>query len=120
MADLTQARNTTLPPEDVLVRAVQFFTNERWRAQSQTNRIATFVGTARVPWTHLAVMFLLLMCGAIPGILYYFVVINKMRRLQNIVVTTTPADLGCGVVVTYPAHAQRFVDAFFGSLPAAP
>ena len=119
MPDLTATRSTTLPPEEVLVRAVQFLTNERWRAQSQTNRIATFVGMARVSRTQIAVMLLLMMCGAIPGILYYFVVISKMRRLQNIVVTTTPRDTGCDVVVTYPAHAKKMVDAFIDVYLAA-
>jgi hypothetical protein len=119
MADLTAMRNTTLPPEEVLVRAVQFFTNERWRAQSQTNRIATFVGVGRVPWIQIALMLLLMMCLVIPGIIYYLVVVNKARRLQNLVVTTTPTDSGCAVVVTYPSHAQKMVDAFFGSLPSA-
>jgi hypothetical protein len=119
MADLTATRNTTLPPEEVLVRAVQFFTNEKWRAQSQTNRIATFVGMQRVPWFQIALALILLACLVIPGIIYYVFVIAKARRMQNIVVTTTPSEFGCAVVVTYPSHAQKMVDAFFGSLPAA-
>lgn len=118
MADLTQTRNTTLPPDEVLVRAVQFFTNERWRAQSQTNRIATFVGMPRVPWGQILIAVALTFCLVIPGVIYYLVVINKARRLQNIVVTTTPAEFGSSVVVTFPLHAQKLVDAFFASLPA--
>ncbi len=117
MTDLTATRNTTLPPEEVLVRAVQFFTNEKWRAQSQTNRIATFVGMGRVAWSQIAIMLILFLCGFVPGIIYYLVVITRSRRLQNIVVTTTPADSGCAVVVTYPPHAQKMADAFFASLP---
>jgi hypothetical protein len=118
MADLTATRNTTLPPEEALVRAVQSFTNEKWRAQSQTNRIATFVGMQRVPWLQIALALILLACFVIPGIIYYVFVVAKARRLQNIVVTTTPSDSGCTVVVTYPAHAQKMVDALFGSLPS--
>jgi hypothetical protein len=45
MADLVATKSTSLGAEEVLVRAVQFFTNENWRAQSQTNRIATFAKT---------------------------------------------------------------------------
>lgn len=119
MADLTATRNTTLPPEEVLVRAVQFFTNEKWRAQSQTSRIATFVGVGRVAFTQIALMLLLFLCGFVPGLVYYLIVINKARRLQNIVVTTTPQGSGCTVVVTYPSHAQKMVDAFFGSIPTS-
>jgi hypothetical protein len=106
MADLVAGTETTLPPEEVLVRAVQFFTNEKWRAQSQTNRVATFVGMAKIPWTHLLLAILLTFCLVIPGIVYYLLVIRKMRRLRNIVVTTTPKDTGSEVVVTYPRDSQ--------------
>ena len=116
MADLTANTQTTLPPDEVLVRAVQFFTNEKWRAQSQTNRVATFIGVVKVPWFRLMIAVLLTFCFVIPGVIYYLVVISKMRRLQNIVVTTSPRDSGCQVVVTYPSHAQRLVDLFFGAI----
>ncbi len=104
MADLVATRTTNLPPEEVLVRAVQFFTNENWRAQSQTNRIATFVGVPKVPWVHLLIAILLMLCLVIPGVIYYIVVIRKVRQLQNMVVTTTPKDTGCEVVVVHPCR----------------
>ena len=117
MADLVANTHTALPPEEVMVRAVQFFTNENWRAQSQTNRIATFVGLPKVPWIHLTLAILLILCLIVPGVIYYILVIKKLRRLQNIVITTTPRDVGCDVVVSYPAHAQKLVDSFFAALP---
>jgi hypothetical protein len=117
MADLVVTRYTTLPPEEVLVRAVQFFTNESWRAQSQTNRVATFVGVPKIPWFQLMLAILLTFCFVIPGLIYYLLVIRKLRQLQNLVVTTTPRQVGCDVVVTYPPYAQRYVDSFFGALP---
>lgn len=113
MADLVAKIDVTLPPEEVMVRAVQFFTNEKWRAQSQTNRIATFVGMGRIAWFQIMLAILLTMCFVVPGVIYYVIVISKMRRLQNIAVTTTPTDSGCQVVVSYPPHAQKMVDAFF-------
>lgn len=117
MADLVANTHTVLPPEDVMVRAVQFFTNENWRAQSQTNRIATFVGLPKLPCFQLTLAILLTLCLIAPGVIYYILVISKLRRLQNIVVTTTPKDVGCDVVVTYPPHAQNLVDSFFAALP---
>lgn len=117
MADLVVTRYTTLPADDVLVRAVQFFTNENWRAQSQTNRVATFVGVPKIPWFQLMLAILLTFCFVIPGLIYYLLVIRKLRQLQNLVVTTTPKGSGCDVVVTYPSYAQRYVDSFFGALP---
>jgi hypothetical protein len=117
MADLVATTSTALPPEEVMVRAVQFFTNENWRAQSQTNRIATFVGVPKIPWFRIALAILLMFCFIVPGVIYYMVVIAKLRRLQNIVVTTTPQELGCDVVATYPPYAQKLVDSFFAALP---
>jgi hypothetical protein len=117
MADLVVTKYTTVAPEDALVRAVQFFTNETWRAQSQTNRVATFVGVPKIPWFHILVAIALVACCVAPGLIYYFFVIRKLRQLQNIVVTTTPREDGCDVVVTYPPHAQKYVDSFFAALP---
>ena len=117
MADLVATKSTTLPAEEVLVRAVQFFTNESWRAQSQSNRIATFVGSPKIPWVHLLIAVLLTICFVVPGLIYYLLVIKKIRALQNVVVTTTPKDSGCEVVVTYPPHARKLADAFFAALP---
>jgi hypothetical protein len=70
MADLTVNVTTTLPPEDVLVRAVQFFTNERWRAQSQANRIATFVGRPKIPILKILIFVFLLAFFVLPGLIY--------------------------------------------------
>jgi hypothetical protein len=119
MADLTATTFTSLPPEEVMVRAVQFFTNESWRAQSQTNRIATFIGVPKIPWIHLMLAAILTICFIVPGVIYYLLVIRKVRRLQNVVVTTTPKDGGCDVVVTYAPHAQQLVNSFFAALPGS-
>jgi hypothetical protein len=118
-ADIVVTVLTTLPPEEVMVRAVQFFTNERWRTQSQTNRIATFVGTPKVPLMKIILMLCLLAFFVVPGIIYYILILSKVRRLQNIVVTTSPTETGCSVVVTYPKHAQRLVDSFVLALPGS-
>ena len=118
MADPVVTKTTTLPPEEVLVRAVQFFTNESWRAQSQTNRIATFVGMPKIPWFQLLLAILLTLCLIIPGLIYYILIIKKARRMQNIVVTTTPMDQGCEVIVTYAPHAAKLVTNFLNALPA--
>lgn len=117
MADLVSTKNTSLGSEEVLVRAVQFFTNESWRVQSQTNRIATFAGAPKIPWVHLLIAMLLMICLIVPGVIYYLLVIRKARQLQNMVVTTTPKDVGCEVVVSYPPYAARLVEAFFAALP---
>jgi hypothetical protein len=117
MADLVTTTSTTLPTEEVTVRAVQFFTNERWRMRSQTNRIATFVGISKVPFIRILLALMLTFFFVIPGVVYYFFVIARMRKLRNIVVTTTPSDTGCSVVVSYPKSAHRLVENFVAALP---
>ena len=50
MADLVDEAQTTLAPQEVISRAVQFFTTEKWRATTQSDRIATFEGKPPIPW----------------------------------------------------------------------
>lgn len=117
MADLTLNISTTLPPDDVMVRAVQFFTNERWRAQSQNSRIATFVGVPKIPIIKILIMLFLTFFFVFPGLIYYLFVVRSLRKLQNIVVTTTPGTGECFVLVSYPKNAQKIVDGFAAALP---
>jgi hypothetical protein len=119
MADLVATTLTTLPPEEVLVRAVQFFSTENWRAQSQSNRVATFVGTPKIPWVKILIAILLMFCFVLPGLLYYIYAIRKVYRFQNIVVTTSPKAAGSEVVVTYAPHAKNLVANFLDALPRA-
>ena len=77
-----EERTHHIPPR-LMLRPVQFFTNERWRAQSQTNRIATFVGIPKVPVMKIIIMLILLACLAVPGIIYYILVVSKLRGMQN-------------------------------------
>ena len=47
----------------------------------------------------------------------YIVVIKKMRRFQNLVVTATPMSKGTEVTVTYPGHAKKLAQRFLAALP---
>ena len=117
MADLLANTKTALPGEDVIVRAVQFFTNERWRAQSQSSRVATFVGRPKIP---IGLLFLTVVGFAmfiIPGILMYILVIRRVIRFQNIVVTVSSISTGSDVAITYPKMATKLVDRFVSALP---
>ena len=117
MADLTVKVATTLPSDDVMVSAVQFFTNQKWRVQSQTSRIATFVGVNSIPIFKLLILVFLLFFLVIPGLIYYALVIRSLRKFRNIVITTTPAIGECFVLVSYPKDAQKLVDSFVAALP---
>jgi hypothetical protein len=62
--------------EELQVRAVQFLTNEIWRAQSQTSRVATFVGAPKIPWLQLLFAVLLTFCFAFPVFCFALVALS--------------------------------------------
>lgn len=117
MADRTINAKTSLSSEDVIVRAVQFLSTEKFRATSQTNRAATFQGMPPIPWFMLLLTVLGFLFCLIPGIIMYFLAIRKLRRFQNLVVTTTPISGGAEVTVNYPDWAGSRVQRFLTSLP---
>ena len=118
MADLVATAQTSLGAEDVIVRAVQFFTNEKWRPQTQSGRIATFQGRPPIPMGHIFLTIIGLIFFIVPGIILYILLIRKVIRFQNLVVTVSPAKAGTDVNITYPKHAKKLVDRFMGLLPA--
>ena len=117
MTDLIEKARTTLTPEEVIVRAVQFFTNENWRPQSQSGRIATFQGKPPIPWGLLFLTFIGFLFFVIPGIIMYVMVVRRVYRFHNLVVTANPIDSGSEVVVSHPKYARKLVSRFANALP---
>ncbi len=117
MAEQLATTTTSLNGEEVIVHAVQYFTNGRWRAQSQAARIVTFIGRPKIPWGMLFLTVLAFMCMVVPGIIMYIVVIRKMYRFQNLVVTTTATRQGTEVAITHPKFAKSLVEQFIQTLP---
>jgi hypothetical protein len=117
MADLVLNKQTSLSSEEVVTRAIQFFSTASWRATSQSGRAATFQGMPPIPWFILLLTFLGFLFCLIPGIIMYVVAIRKLRRFQNLVVTATPSGQGSNVVVTYPAQARKLAERFLSALP---
>jgi len=56
-------------------------------------------------------------CCVVPGIIIHIVVIKKLRRFQNLVVTTIPVAQGTEVTVTFPSHAKGLAQRFLAALP---
>lgn len=111
---------TTLPSEDAILRAVQFFTNQSWRATSQTNRSVTFQGKPKIPWfMMLLTVFGFVLC-ILPGIILYIFVVQKMYGFVNLVVTANPMGEVTDVSVSHPGFASGLVRRFAQSLPAVP
>ena len=120
MADLVLNKRTTISSEEVVTRAVQFFSTAKWRATSQSPRAATFEGIPPIPWFMILLMILGYICCVIPGIIIQITLIRKMRRFQNLVVTATTQGHATDVVLTYPKHARKLAERFLTALPASP
>ncbi|HEY5044077.1 MAG TPA: hypothetical protein VIK53_19065 [Verrucomicrobiae bacterium] len=117
MADSILNKQTSLSGEEVITRAVQFFSTESWRTTSQSACAATFEGRPPIPWFMLLLTVIGYICCVIPGIIMYIAVIKKMRRFQNLVVTVTPMSKGTEVTVTHPGHAKKLAQRFLAALP---
>jgi len=120
MADSVLTKQTTLAGEEVVTRAIQFFSTENWRATTQSSRNATFAGRPPIPWLLLLLTIVGYLCCVVPGVIMYIAFVRKMRRLQNLVVVVTAASDGTEVTVTYPGSAKKLVERFLAALPALP
>jgi hypothetical protein len=118
MADQVTNTRTTLSAEEVVVRAVQFFSTEKWRPTSQSGRTATFQGMPPIPWGLMILMIVGFALCVVPGVILYFMIIKKVRKFQNLVVTANPIDGGTEVVVTNPPWASALVSRFLEGLPS--
>lgn len=117
MADIVTQGQTSLSAEDVIVRAVQFFSTENWRPTSQSTRTATFQGRPPIPWFMVLLTIVAFMACVVPGIVMYILVIRKMIRFQNLVVTANAISGGSEVVLQYPPAAERLAARFLEALP---
>jgi len=117
MADSIANAKTSLSSEEVIVRAIQFFASEKFRTGSQSGRVATFDGRPPIPWGMLLLTILGFFLCIVPGIIMYVMVIRKMYRFQNLVVTANPIAGGTEVSVSHPSWAAATVKRFIAVLP---
>jgi len=117
MADSVVTKQTSLSGDEVVTRAIQFFSTENWRTTSQSTRNATFEGRPPIPWFLMLLTIIGYCCCIVPGIIIKILVIKKMRRFQNIVVAAAPMNQGSEVTVTHPAHAKKLAERFLAALP---
>ena len=120
MADIVINQRTSLSSEDVTTRAIQFFSTAKWRATSQGPRAVTFAGRPPIPVGHIILMILAFMACILPGVILYFLLIRKLLRFQNLVVTATPIEGGTDFSVTHPPQAKSLVAKFLAALPPLP
>jgi hypothetical protein len=84
---------------------------------SQSARAVTFEGRIPIPWFHLLCVILGFLFCLLPGIILYFMLIKKVRRFQNMVITVASVEGGTDVSVTHPPHAKAMVAKFLSALP---
>lgn len=118
MADKIANKHTTLSCEEVIVRAVQFFSTSKFKATSQSGRTATFQGRPSIPWGMLLLTIIGFAAFIVPGIIMYVMVIRKMYRYYSLVVTASPATDGTVVSINYPNFAGKLVPRFMSALPS--
>lgn len=118
MADNIATGRTSLSSEEVIVRAVPFFSTEKFKATSQAGRTATLEGRPPLPWGLLLLTVLGFLVFIVPGILLYVLVIRKRCRFSNLVVTASPMAGGTEVSISSPPWAAKLVTRFLSALPA--
>ena len=117
MADLVTNGRTPLSAEEVIVRAIQFFSTAKWKATSQSSRAATFEGRHPIPWFMVLLTIIGFLCCIVPGIIMYIMVIRKMYRFMNLVVTANPIANGTEVSISCPKYAEKMATRFLAALP---
>jgi len=113
---ITAHSKTTFDGQEVIIKAIHFFTNERWRLQSQTDRTAIFVGRPPTPWIFILLTFIAFFFFVIPGIIMYIMVIRKSLRFQNIAVSTNSIFKETNVDITCSKTAKKIVQQFLITL----
>jgi hypothetical protein len=120
--DITQW-TTTLVCEEVIVRAMPFFSAKNWTPSTQTARSATFKGNQRAScWILIGIA----ICGLlIPGTwgismapAAILIILLFKKSHPNLIITTNPVSGGSEVLIHHPKSAEPLVKQFIETLPA--
>jgi hypothetical protein len=117
MADIVATKKTSLASEEVIVRAIQYFSSVQWRPSSQSARAVSFDGKIPIPWGSIVVTILGFILCIVPGVICYIMLIRKVHRFVNLVVTANPVLDGTDVIISHPKSAGKAVYRFFTALP---
>lgn len=124
---------TALQGEEVILKAVHFFTDERYRVQTQAERTVIFAPGFELPLGGI-VMFIggIILCatlvGAIIGVPLLIIGAISVAKAKSrargfrgaLVITTAPIKDGAEITITYPPRAFRtskLVKRFTETLP---
>lgn len=123
MAQKTLNFTTTTSPEDVIIQAIHTITGNRWRVESQGSRNAIFVREEnKFKLINMLVVFFLLLFFVIPGLIALVLMALRQPRIEGRIILTATQN---GRITTVTAQtdgkgAERRVQKFFATLPAAP
>lgn len=124
---------TTLQSEEVILKAVHFFTDERYQVQTQAERTVIFAPRFELPLGSI-IMFIggAILCatlvGAIIGVPLLIIGAISVAKAKSrargsrgaLVITTTPIKEGAEITITHPPRAFRtskLVKKFVETLP---
>lgn len=116
MADKVANGRTSLSTDEVLVRAVQYFSTEKFKVTSQSARTVTFEGRPPIPWGLMFGTILGYIFCVVPGIVMHFMFIRKLYRFYSLIVAVSPIEGGTEVSVTFPDFAGLLVPRFLSLL----
>jgi len=138
MAHEVTSGQTNLPSEEVLARAVQFFTNEKWRVQTQSARNVTFLGSGGIPWKSIIIYIVMIVAGIFLCMTFFGMIIGipliiagivlairiRMKMLreasggsENLVVTVSPLKEGTDITLTHSKAGNKLASQFINALP---
>lgn len=101
--------------KELFSRAIPFFTVKGYQPQTQTDYFITFLSESReVNWILLIV---LLCCGIIPGIIYYYVFCHKHQVTISISGDTEVHITAIGNTETAEKNADEFTSTIRGIVP---
>ena len=117
MENGTLSQKTTLKPNEVITRAIHFFSTSKWILHSQSSTIVTFRGKSNIGCSPVLVTMVLLIFAVIPGLIYFYYVRTHLPMV-NIVVSANDIDSkGSEVIVSYPQYEDKRVKEFISTLP---
>jgi hypothetical protein len=144
MANIITKEKTTLQSEEVILRAIHFFINEKWRVQTQSARAVTFIGGSSIKWLRLSIGIILLIIGFILFLIPFIgwllgvpliiggailtinggggfrtmgSVFGSRPGNENIAITVTSLEGTTEVTITNSKQADKLVRQFVEELP---
>ena len=112
-------KKTTLSEEDVIKKAGQFFTDNRWAIREQFANGAAFKGRPAIPLRLIFLTMFGFLFFIIPGIIVYRALVKRVTRSQSILLRVKPIAGNSEVTIIYCKATGKLINKFQNLLPPA-